>query len=149
MGNGKKKAIVPNFTTKKEATHSPSNNPESYLTKSPSWAFYHIDCDKWCIHEDFFTKITDKLCSFEKMTWQEILSAPKSGYNSTGSKSHIISVEKLCREAQRRLEELHIHDDELLSLRLSGKERIFGILDMGVLRIIWYDPDHQICPSNT
>ncbi len=81
------------------------------------------------------------------MTWHDIISATKGGMSSEGSKSHSISIDRLCIKAQKRLREgLHIYEDNIFSLRLSGKERVFGILTLGVFRIIWYDPNHEICP---
>ncbi len=73
------------------------------------------------------------------MTWAEVL----------GSKhNHNVDIDRLCKAARERLVQLKQHDlDELLSLRLSGAERIWGILSEGVRTIIWWDPDHKICPS--
>jgi hypothetical protein len=57
-------------------------------------------------------------------------------------------VDKLVPEARRRLIQLKLEDiDELLSLRLSGKQRVWGILSEGVAALLWWDPDHRICPS--
>ena len=62
--------------------------------------------------------------------------------------SHFISIDKLCKDAQKRLEELHLDDvEELYSLRLTGTKRLFGIRVGASLEILWYDPDHSICPS--
>lgn len=87
------------------------------------------------------TKLNDirgKLAHYETMTWAEI----------ENRLSHLIPRLELCHDAQERLRELKQDDiDHLLSLRLSGKERVFGILEGSVLRIIWWDPEHQVCPS--
>src|SRR4051812_38417624 len=40
-----------------------------------------------------------------------------------------VERDQLCREAQKRLENLNILEDELLSLRLTGKRRIWGIME--------------------
>jgi hypothetical protein len=80
------------------------------------------------------------------MTWQEILSA--TGGRSHGNNSHNISVSELIKEARDRLAEINLDDvDELFSLRLEGKIRIWGMLDNDVLKILWYDPKHEICPQ--
>ena len=39
--------------------------------------------------------------------------------------------------------------DDVVSLRLSGPERVFGYLDNGVLVLLWWDPLHQVCPSKS
>lgn len=83
--------------------------------------------------------IRSKLADFESMTWGQILN---------NENNHQIEVSRLCREARERLEEMRQYDlEEVLSLRLSGPERVFGILSEGVCSLIWWDPKHQVCPS--
>ncbi len=75
------------------------------------------------------------------MTWNQILIDGKK-------KSHAIQINQLTSQARRRLTELRLDDvDELVSLGLSGKERIFGIRDRHVLMLLWWDPNHQVCPA--
>ncbi len=74
------------------------------------------------------------------MTWKEISANP--GYN------HSVSVSEMIREAQKRLEELNLDDqDELYRLRMNGKLRLWGIRDRNILRLLWWDREHEICPS--
>jgi hypothetical protein len=87
---------------------------------------------------DLLWEIHNKLSSFERMTWADI------GRHG----SHAISVEDLCADAQKRLRDLRLDDiDEVYSLRLTGKRRIFGIRDRHTLKILWWDPGHTCCPS--
>jgi len=75
------------------------------------------------------------------MTWNEILIRG-------GTQNHIVSVADLPAANQKRLREIGQSDiDELVSLRMSGRERIFGILNKASLRLLWWDPDHQAYPS--
>ena len=75
------------------------------------------------------------------MTWDQILVKGKKSH-------HLVEITKLCKAAQDYLAETSIEDiDEVLSLRLSGTERIWGILDRGVVELLWWDPKHEICPS--
>ena len=79
-----------------------------------------------------------KLKSFEAMTWGEILNR----------NNHLVPVDSLSKAAYDRLCALHLDDlEELLSLRLSGKERIWGILEHNVVTLLWWDPEHLVCPS--
>jgi hypothetical protein len=58
-------------------------------------------------------------------------------------------VDKLIKEAQDRLTEISLDDlDELTSLHLTGKGRVWGIIDQGVMNLLWWDPEHQVCPSH-
>jgi hypothetical protein len=82
--------------------------------------------------------ILKKMAEFETMTWDQI---ERKG-------SHDISLSDLCSEARKGLARINQDDvDELFSLRLTGKQRIWGIRDRSILKIIWWDPDHTVCPS--
>jgi hypothetical protein len=84
--------------------------------------------------------IREKLAHFESMTWNEILVVGKR-------RNHSIDIGAITAEARQRLEAIGLGLDEVVSLRLSGAERVFGYLDNGVLVLLWWDPDHQVCPS--
>lgn len=87
-------------------------------------------------------KIRERLANLETMTWREILIKSKKQH-------HTIRVAALPGENQKRLREIGQHDvDRLVSLRVSSRERIFGILDKAVLRLLWWDPEHQVYPSS-
>ena len=63
--------------------------------------------------------------------------------------SHNISVGSLSKDAQKRLVELNLDDnDELFSMRIAGKPRIFGIRDRNVFHVLWWDANHDVCPSH-
>lgn len=96
---------------------------------------------------DFFTeKIFPKIAEFEKKTWSEI-DRETYGYKNK-SKHHNIDIEKLSKDAQKRLKEIGYNDvSEIFSLRLEGKLRIFGFRRLNYLDIIWIDPNHEICPT--
>jgi hypothetical protein len=86
--------------------------------------------------------IREKLASFETMTWREILLDAKK-------QNHNVSVDKLIKEAQDRLFEIFSEKlDELTSLRLTGKGRIWGKIDEGVMDLLWWDAEHRVCPSH-
>ncbi len=86
----------------------------------------------------FFDKILPKIQNFESMKWPEIL----------GRNSHEININKLCSEAQKRLKHLELDDFEnLVSLRLSGPQRVWGIKIGNIFKILWWDPNHEVCPS--
>jgi len=61
--------------------------------------------------------------------------------------NHSIKVADICSAAQQRLEALSLMLEDVVSLRLSARERVYGYLENGVLIVLWWDPDHQICPS--
>ncbi|MCU7816542.1 MAG: hypothetical protein KZQ81_15420 [Candidatus Thiodiazotropha sp. (ex Rostrolucina anterorostrata)] len=135
-----KSKILPSQPTKSPSTSKSVGNSE---TQSPSWHVNTIDRQGPWGWESIPAKtlwgnLHEKLCSFETMKWYQF---PQQG-------SHLIQVRDLCRAAQKRLVEIQQDDiDELFSLRLGGKERVWGIRDQSVLKILWWDPNHEVCPS--
>lgn len=89
--------------------------------------------------EELFKKIIPKLHQFETITWGEL----------EGGNHHFVGWDQLCRAAQKRLEELGREDiSELFSLRMDSSARIWGQRDVSRLNLLWWDPDHQVCPSH-
>lgn len=122
-----------------------ASNPTTYNDQYPSWRIFKIDMAGpygWnAINADKLKDIHAKLSDFESMTWNEILVRNKKS-------NHLVEIEQLSSEAQTRLREIQLEDiDHLVSLRLRSKERVWGIRDQGVLTILWWDPEHQVCPS--
>ena len=118
-------------------------SPESNENRRIHWHLSAIDtAGPWTV---FFVSKTylvgsliAKLKSYESMRWGEI----------DRSKSHPVPIQNLCGEAQRRLEEIGQDDVEsLFSLRFSGQQRLWGIRDRAAFKILWWDPNHEVCPS--
>ena len=85
-----------------------------------------------------WSELHQKLGNFETMRWSEVL----------GRRNHEVKQSALCPEARRRLVEIDQDDIEgLVSLHLNGRKRVWGIRDGNVLKILWWDPEHQVCPS--
>lgn len=110
--------------------------------QKPVWRFAIMDFDGPFGWRGFdpvlLPEINGKLANFETMTWQQIKVAG----------SHPVLIEEIAKAARDRLAEIGQEDlDELFSLRLSGKRRIWGILDRNQLKILWWDPEHRVCLS--
>ena len=142
----------PKQNIKQDLQKKPVEKANLYC-RNPKWNFRQADKEKWSIF-DFFTqsnangkKTIESLRSFEGMTWREIVQASGGKASGHGTNSHYIPVDQLCRDAQKRLNDLRIQEDEIFSLRLTGTHRLWGIIEAdGVFRILWYDPDHTIYP---
>ena len=122
-------------------------NPGATDNMTPAWQFHRCDADHvlwgWGkLGDKEHLNIIKALHSFETMTWNQIKQA--AGGRSSGTNSHPLSIDEFVKEAKKRLEELKISDDyeELFSLRLENKLRLYGIRDGRVLRFIWHDPHH-------
>jgi len=93
----------------------------------------------WDIQPDAkFREVMEKLHEFEGKNWDDIM---KGG-------SHPIPVEKICKEARDRLVTIKRDDlDELMSFRLTGPNRVWCIKVENIMRALWWDPEHKICPT--
>lgn len=122
-------------------------NPNSWLGKTPTWRFSGCDrsISRWNLHncERFTEDILEKLASFEGMTWGEIQNA--SGGRRAGTNHHFVYVSELHKEARKIAEKLQ--HEELFSLRLTGKKRLYGSLSDGIFNVVWYDQEHEIYKS--
>lgn len=136
----------------KENVPRQSEDINAYKTKTPVWQIGRIDHDeKWgwkCIGQKRWEAIIlPHLADRETMTWAEI--EMQGGRKKKGTNNHSIPCNNLCPEAQRRLEELITEDiDELFSLSVNNKIRIWGIRRERVLQILWFDFEHEVCPSS-
>jgi len=119
------------------------SQPDSFFHKNPSWRFQFMDKEEWPPVNNI-SDIVKKLCEYEKMTWAVIDGASKSG---KGSRNHYVPVIDMCKRARVRLEQLNLTYDEYYSIALTGKSRLWGILESGIFHILWYDPYHEVCPS--
>ena len=104
----------------------------SKIDDDSPWGWNQIDCPY------FLKNIWKKMRDFETMTWGEILNR----------NHHAIAVNRIIEDAQKRLRELG-HDDveELVSFRLTGRQRLWAIRLGNVSSLLWWDPNHEICPS--
>jgi hypothetical protein len=141
---------------KPKALYSPNSkqvrvkeDPRSFDQETPAWQFNCCDLDheKWgwgkLTPKEVWDLIKVSLHSFETMTWHEIKKVSGGRAEGNGTNHHSLLVEKFNKEAQQRLVELKLDDqDELFSLRLNNTVRLYGIKQGRVLRFIWHDPHH-------
>jgi hypothetical protein len=93
---------------------------------------------QWNLDSGQLQEILQKIFSSQKLTWQEL----------RNNGSHLVNRKDLSPEAQKRLDQMQKEDlDQLFSLRLTGRKRIWGIKEGNILWLLWWDPDHQVCPS--
>lgn len=102
------------------------------MDNASPFSFAALNADKWLV-------LLEQAKKWESMTWGEI----------EDRRNHAIAVNKLSPEARARLEELKLDDiDEVFSLRLTGRERVIGIRDRNIFRVLWWDAEHKVCPSH-
>lgn len=108
------------------------------------WSFelfdYYEEWSDGCKRKDEFCLIARHMKDYERRTWQEIISSSK--------RDHPIPFDNLSVEAQKRLEILQLDDiDQLWRFRFDGEQRIWGIKQGHLFRVIWWDPEHKVCPA--
>jgi hypothetical protein len=110
-----------------------------------TWRFSWIDHDgPWSLQDvpaENLRAILAKLGGWEMMTWGQIQGEdPKS--------QHSVEPYRLIKAARDRLGVLKLDDlDEVFRFRLTGKQRLWGVPLQNVFYLLWWDPDHKICPS--
>lgn len=95
----------------------------------------------------FWYELYPKLKNLESMKWFEL---ENEKFGSKGkSKHHWVDVKSLIKPAQSRLNALKLDDvEKIFSIRLTGTQRVWGIRDYNYFKMLWFDFDHEICPSN-
>lgn len=87
--------------------------------------------------EVLLREIVPKLHDYETQKWGEI----------EGDRNHFVSLVDCIKGARDRLVEIGREEDSLFSLHLTGQKRIWGVRDVALFRVLWWDPEHQVCPS--
>lgn len=110
--------------------------------QSPSWRIARIELEDpfgWhLVEQGVLHEIRKKLAQFEAKTWNEILVKEKH-------RNHTIPVSKLCAAARDRLALLRLDDvEEVVSLRLTGPQRIWSYRLGPVFHVLWWDPEHRV-----
>jgi hypothetical protein len=83
--------------------------------------------------------VIERLRALETMTWNEILVGAKK-------QNHTLASNEICKEAQVCLATDWQGADEVVSVRVTGRKRVWGIRENGVLYLLWWDPTHAVYP---
>ena len=136
----------------KTALKSTVKGKESSENLQSVWLFDRIDrAGKFSFdinRADFRPKeFLEKMINYSNMTWSEI---NKQTHDDGKSKHHFLrDVRKFSKEAQERVENLKLTEDtdRIFSFALTNKLRIIGLRDREFFHVLWYDPEHEIYPS--
>ncbi len=77
--------------------------------------------------------------SYSTMTWGQI--------EQDRHRDHVVSMDSLIKEARDRLIELQLDDYPLMRFRFDGLKRLYGIRTGRFFQVLWWDPQHKVCPS--
>ena len=151
-----RKFIIMAKKTNRKGSYSASKktvSSESHSTdgKKVVWCFDMIDrSGKFAFdlereefqHKEFMQKMVD----YSSMTWSEV---KRQTHDNGKSKHHFLSEDSLSKEALVRMQsrQLGEYSDSIFSFALQNKLRIVGIREDEHFHVLWYDPEHEICPS--
>ncbi|MGV1927931.1 hypothetical protein ACQZ6S_21750 [Agrobacterium tumefaciens] len=141
--NNKKKKLPAIAKEPNPAKKAKFANDPSVRGKPISWRFSSADKGgpyAWSAlgNPEDFQEVINKLAEIETISENDL--------RQQGS--HSIELHKLSPDAQERLRQIHHDDlDSLFSIRLMGAVRIHCIHHLNVMRVLWYDPEHQVCPA--
>ena len=149
MGKGRKGKRAPVVRTDgagQKRIPVPAEAPHPDRRK-PAWRFGLMDWDGpwgWTTCESpIWRKVIERLREFEKFQWREVFG------HQFGRQNHEVAQFRMCPEARRRLEELRLGDfEQVASLRIDGASRVWGVRIGRKCHLLWWDPEHQVCPSN-
>jgi hypothetical protein len=116
-----------------------------WRTLTPSWSFQHLRLDgpygwRWIDPVDL-ARAFDFLSQTARRKWGEIIT-------QSGGHHHLIETADIVGPARDDLlAAIPGGADEVMSLRLTGRKRIFGYMEVDVMHVLWWDPEHEICPS--
>ena len=109
------------------------------------WDFSKLDTSgKWSLTIEALKANWGKMKRLQEMQWGAILQ------DSHKNPHHSVDINRINSKAVKRLRELD-HNIEhleglLFSFRFNGKKRIWAIRMKNVAHVLWWDPEHEICP---
>jgi hypothetical protein len=145
-GHKPKKSPAPNPPKPKEAPRNKPGLPgASNSDERICWRFEHMDHDgPWGFNglgDAGWRSLMTCLASFESMTMHEAFAMGGPG------KDYDIDLIPTAR-ARERLEVLGFGDQTKISrFQLAGKPRLYGFRVGHVFHAVFWDPEHQIWPS--
>lgn len=113
-----------------------------YNDDKASWRIGRIQLvDPYGWHEldvQGISRVKARLASLERCTWKDI-------FIRNAGDNHQISVSELkCDIARKWMLESLPDQPYLWTIRVTAKERIWGILSEGAYQIVFWDPEHLI-----
>lgn len=121
-----------------------NDKPFRWTLKDCRWA--HCGWSDDCVDARYFVEhIINKLQQLETQTWQEILNAAGGKSEGRGNNNHFVAATELPVEERKDFIAMgYMRDfEKVFSLRLSGRERLIGVVDMNLFRVLWYDARHN------
>jgi hypothetical protein len=87
--------------------------------------------------------VLGRVQELEQKTWLDLQRADASLH------AHELSAHKLSAAARQAIADakLDAEIDQLFQVGVSGKQRIIGLRYESEFHVVWWDPQHEFCPS--
>jgi hypothetical protein len=86
-----------------------------------------------------------------KLTWAEIEAQKTGSGTNRHKKHHDQEVESLRSEAREALRQRKLSvifgDNNIFRFRVDGTTRLWGFRQGRIFHIVWWDPNHEVCPT--
>lgn len=147
---GKQVSKKDNIPNTKRVPKSADNAEADVSEKHIIFRFDCLDLDDDCpwpmfrMDERKHQEVLSKLADFEKATVKELRSGNYQAFRIYRDFSSCPNT-----DAVKRLGEKYETDSDVIGrFRLSGRERLYGFLISNEFHLVWWDPEHEIWPSN-
>lgn len=101
----------------------------------------------WNLSPKETADLLDLLATTSRLKWREVKALEVHSKKRTRRLHHSQSVDSICRDAQKRLDDLGRGDQEsVFRLRHGNTVRVWGVLEGPVFSILWFDREHKIYP---
>lgn len=128
-------------------------DPGSIFHMQMQWSCDDPDCDggwSWGTPrqwrgEEWEDLIRPKLDEWAKLLWKEI---DRFSSDKGHKMHHLMATENIVTEAQNRMIEIEKFEDQIFRFRLGNKRRLWGLRVVNEFQVIWYDPKHEIYPTD-
>ncbi len=152
LKNQEKSARLRESITPQNKEVRTGGDPDSIFQQLMTWTGQKSDCEGdwswgprgWSV-EDWDQQIHPKLTNWQTMRWHEIEGATTDNGHRM---HHDMDCGDLCNEALERLFELKMYTDTIYRFRMGNRRRLWGFRILSEFQILWYDPTHNIYPTD-
>jgi hypothetical protein len=131
-----------------------TETPRSTAQEKPTFCFGHVDRNAnnlWAFNPsgEHMIEIVEFIGQMGQSTWAQI-EAMRTGGKDRHRKHHSYNVDSFASAAQADFHKAHLGErfgHDMFRFRLAGEKRLWGFRDHAVFRVVWWDPEHEVCPS--
>ena len=93
-------------------------------------------------------EVLEKIIAYSNMTWSDV---KKQTHDRKGkSKHHFLDMSSISADGRDSFKSRGfegVYDDSIFSFSFQNKLRIIGIRENEKFYAVWFDPQHEFCPS--